>query len=85
MRDNCPIAPRAIPASQGLASLGRYRCHRHGYSHERRGTSDRRDMFNEVDIKWRAEEENMAGVYSADWLLIPRDTFGHSQIQAVGG
>lgn len=62
MREDHPIVPRAILASQGLASLGGHRCHRHEYTHERSSTIDRRDTFNEVGIKWRAEgKKNMAG------------------------
>ena len=63
MRDNHLIAPKVILESQELASLGGHRCHGHEYSHERTSTTDRRDTFDEVDIKWRAEDKKNVARY----------------------
>ena len=75
------IAPKVILESQGLASLGGHRCHGHEYSHERTSTIDRRDTFNEVDIKWKAEEEcgKVCTSPTGSWS---QETLGHFQIQA---
>lgn len=63
MRDDHLIAPKVILESQGLASLGGHRCHGHEYLHERTSTIDRRDTFDEVDIKWKAEDKKNVARY----------------------